>query len=99
MKTGQSEKSVDEEKDNDPGIDIPGYDSLIKEQKIFHQANICTISKKIRIKQLTTTISKKTFDNFTIIQRYEGDESIKTGKPPYFSGGNPVVSFRTTGEL
>jgi hypothetical protein len=43
-------------------------------------------------------MSRKTVDNFIIIQRYESDESIKTGKLPYFSGGKPVASFRATGK-
>jgi hypothetical protein len=39
-------------------------------------------------------MSRKTLDNFFIIQRYEGDKPKKTGKPPYFSGGKPGSSFR-----
>ncbi len=44
-------------------------------------------------------MSSKTVDNFIIIQRYERDESIKTGKSPYFSGGKPVASFRARDTL
>ncbi len=43
-------------------------------------------------------MSSKTVDNFFIIQRYEPEESIKTGKSPYFSGGKPVASFPATGD-